>query len=62
MRGNTAGPGSIEVLVRALLDELPELDPARVRAAVERASAEVAKAALEVAPGDGQAHEALERF
>lgn len=47
MRGATAGFGSIEVLVRALLDEFPELDPRRVRAAVERASARVANAALD---------------
>jgi tetratricopeptide (TPR) repeat protein len=47
MRGNTAGFGSVEVLLRALLDELPELDPARVRAAVERATAKVANAALD---------------
>jgi tetratricopeptide (TPR) repeat protein len=47
MRGNTAGFGSIEVLVRALLDELPELDPARVRAAVERATAKIASATLD---------------
>src|SRR5262249_30551521 len=47
MRANTAGLGPVEVLVRALLDELPELDPARVRAAVERATAKVAHAALD---------------
>src|SRR5262245_32841699 len=47
MRGNTAGFGSIEVLVRALLDEFPELDAQRVRAAVERATAKVAHAALD---------------
>lgn len=47
MRGNTAGFGSVEVLVRALLDELPELDPVRVRAAVERATAKIANAALD---------------
>jgi tetratricopeptide (TPR) repeat protein len=47
MRAHTAGFGSIEVLVRAMLDEFPELDPARVRAAVERATARVAHAALD---------------
>jgi tetratricopeptide (TPR) repeat protein len=47
MRGNTAGFGSIEVLVRALLDEFPELDARRVRAAVERATARVAHSALD---------------
>lgn len=47
MRGQTAGFGSLEVLIRALLDEFPELDPARVRAAVERASAKVANTSLD---------------
>src|ERR1700759_4966261 len=47
MRAHTAGFGSIEVLVRALLDEFPELDAKRVRAAVERATAKVAHAALD---------------
>jgi tetratricopeptide (TPR) repeat protein len=37
----------VEVLLRALLDEFPELDPARVRAAVERATAKIANAALD---------------
>src|SRR5215467_8555857 len=47
MRGNTAGFGSIEVLVRALLDEFPDLDVRRGRAAVERATAKVAHSALD---------------
>jgi tetratricopeptide (TPR) repeat protein len=47
MRANTAGLGPVEVLVRALMDEFPELDRARVRAAVERATAKVANAALD---------------
>jgi len=47
MRGHTAGFGSLEVLVRALLDEFPELDPARVRTAVERATAKIANASLD---------------
>ncbi|HMG23069.1 MAG TPA: tetratricopeptide repeat protein [Kofleriaceae bacterium] len=47
MRGNTAAFGSIEVLIRALLDEFPELEARRVRAAVERATARVAHAALD---------------
>lgn len=47
MRGSTAGFGSTEVLIRALLDEFPELDPRRVRAAVERATAKIAHAALD---------------
>lgn len=47
MRANTAPLGPVEVLVKALLDEFPELDRARVRAAVERATAKVAHAALD---------------
>ncbi len=47
VRANTAGFGSPDVLVRALLDEFPELDPARVRLAVERATARVAHAAMD---------------
>ncbi|HEY0990852.1 MAG TPA: hypothetical protein VGD80_27550, partial [Kofleriaceae bacterium] len=47
MRANTAGLGPVEVLVRALMDEFPELDRVRVRAAVERATAKVANAALD---------------
>ncbi|HSS01454.1 MAG TPA: tetratricopeptide repeat protein [Kofleriaceae bacterium] len=47
MRANTAPLGSVEALVRALLDEFPELDRGRVRAAVERATAKVAHAQLD---------------
>ena len=47
MRETTAGFGSVEILVRALLDELPELDPGRVRTAVERATAKIASATLD---------------
>ncbi|HET9624345.1 MAG TPA: hypothetical protein VFP84_23395, partial [Kofleriaceae bacterium] len=47
MRSNTSGFGSPEVLIRALLDEFPELDPARVRTAVERAGARIAHATLD---------------
>jgi tetratricopeptide (TPR) repeat protein len=46
MRGNTAGFGSIELLVKALKDEFPELDPVRLRAAVERAAAKAANMSL----------------
>src|ERR1700689_5300002 len=46
MRGNTAGFGSVELLVKVLLDEFPELDRARLRAAIERANAKLASAAL----------------
>jgi len=49
MRETTARSGAVETLVRALLDELPELDPGRVRAAVERATAKIAGAALDTA-------------
>jgi tetratricopeptide (TPR) repeat protein len=52
VRANSAGFGSPELLVRALLDEFPELDPARVRVAVERATAKIAHAAL-----DTEAHQ-----
>ena len=47
MRSHTAGFGSVELLVRALCDEFPELDAVRVRAAVERATAKIANAALD---------------
>ncbi|HEX2686005.1 MAG TPA: tetratricopeptide repeat protein [Kofleriaceae bacterium] len=56
MRGHTAGFGSVEVLVRAMLDEFPELDPARVRAVIERATAKVANAAL-----DTEGHQFVDR-
>jgi len=56
MRATTAGFGSIDVLVRALLDEFPELDPRRVRAAVERAAVErsTAKRAAHAGRAAGQ--------
>src|SRR5262245_18254014 len=46
MRGHTAGFGSIELLIKALKDEFPDLDPARLRAAVERAAAKAANMSL----------------
>jgi len=47
MRAQTAGFGSVDALTRALHDEFPELDPARLRGAVERALAKVANARLD---------------
>jgi tetratricopeptide (TPR) repeat protein len=47
MRGQPTAIGSVEVLARALREEFPELDPERVKAAVERAVAKAAAAALD---------------
>jgi tetratricopeptide (TPR) repeat protein len=47
MRGNTAGFGSADILVKTLREEFPELDPARLKAAVERAIARAATASLD---------------
>ncbi len=47
MRGHTAGIGSVEILVRTLAEEFPELDRERLRGAVERASARIASASLD---------------
>lgn len=47
MRGQPAAIGSVDVLVRTLLEEFPELDAARLRVAVERATARVASASLD---------------
>jgi tetratricopeptide (TPR) repeat protein len=46
MRGQT-GSYAVDVLTRAVLAEFPELDPARLRAAVERAQAKLAAARLD---------------
>jgi tetratricopeptide (TPR) repeat protein len=46
MRGSTSGFGSVDVLVKALHHEFPELDAGRLRAAVERAVAKAKHAAL----------------
>src|SRR5574337_1739394 len=48
MRGNATG-FTVEVLLRAMLEEFPELDHERVRAAIERGHARVANAALDTA-------------
>src|SRR4051794_10695001 len=47
MRGITAGFGSIDVLIKALLEEYPELDPKRLRTAIERATAKIANARMD---------------
>ena len=47
MRGHTAGFGSVDILVKTLREEFPELDPARLKAAVERAIARAATASLD---------------
>src|SRR6202142_4137473 len=39
--------GSVDIITRALLDEFPELDRERLRAAVERATAKAAGASLD---------------
>src|SRR5262245_35459488 len=47
MRAQTAGFGSADILVRTLREEFPELDPDRLKAAVERAIARAATASLD---------------
>lgn len=47
MRGHTGGFGSADILVRTLREEFPELDPERLKAAVERAIARAATASLD---------------
>ncbi len=47
MRGHTAGFGSADILVKTLREEFPELDPERLKAAVERAIARAATASLD---------------
>src|SRR3569623_500774 len=44
---NLSGPGSIDLLARALSAEFPELDRERVRAAVQRAVATAAASSLD---------------
>jgi tetratricopeptide (TPR) repeat protein len=46
MRGQTSGLGTVDMVVRAVLEEFPGLDKDRVRAAVERGNARAANAAL----------------
>src|SRR6478609_5441004 len=47
MRGHAPSIGSVEQLARAVLDEFPDLDPARVRAALERGVARAAASRLD---------------
>ncbi|HWO22163.1 MAG TPA: tetratricopeptide repeat protein [Kofleriaceae bacterium] len=47
MRGHTAGFGSVDILVKTLREEFPELDPDRLKAAIERAIARAATASLD---------------
>ncbi len=47
MRGHAASVGSVDIFVRAVLEEFPELDGVRVRAALERGVARVASASLD---------------
>ncbi len=46
MRGHTAGFGAVDMIVRAVLEEFPGLDGARLRAAIERGQARAANASL----------------
>lgn len=47
MRGQTDGIGSVDIVTRAVLEEFPELDAARVRAAVERGASRAAGARMD---------------
>src|SRR5665647_3952 len=47
MRGHAPSVGSVDIFVRAVLEEFPELDAARVRAALERGVARAASASLD---------------
>jgi tetratricopeptide (TPR) repeat protein len=47
MRGQPTTAFSVEVLARALLDEFPELDPERLRTAIERGVAKAASSNLD---------------
>ena len=47
MRGHPDGVGSVDIVTRAVLEEFPELDAARVKAAVERGAARAASASLD---------------
>ncbi len=47
VRGHTTGLGSVDTLIRTLLEEFPELDVKRLRAAVDRAIARAANASLD---------------
>ena len=47
MRGHAPAIGSVDMLVRAMLEEFPELDAKRVRAALERGVARAASTSLD---------------
>ncbi|HVK84955.1 MAG TPA: tetratricopeptide repeat protein [Kofleriaceae bacterium] len=47
MRGHAPPIGSVDMLARAMLEEFPELDPVRVRAALERGVARAAASTLD---------------
>ena len=47
MRGVTGGAFSVDIVTRAVLEEFPELDAARVKAAIERGAARVASASMD---------------
>ena len=47
MRGQTDGIGSVDIVTRAVLEEFPELDAARVRAAIERGAARAASSRMD---------------
>src|SRR5690349_12516640 len=46
MRGQTGGLGSVDMIIRAVLEEFPGLDKERLRTAVERGQSRAANAAL----------------
>ena len=46
MRGQTSGLGTVDMIVRAVLEEFPGLDKERLRVAIERGQARAASAAL----------------
>ncbi|MBA3396461.1 MAG: hypothetical protein H0T89_27770 [Deltaproteobacteria bacterium] len=46
MRGQATGIGAVDMIMRAVLEEFPGLDAARLRAAVERGQARAASASL----------------
>src|SRR5215213_9706970 len=46
MRGQSSGLGTVDMVVRAVLEEFPGLNKDRLRAAVERGNARAANAAL----------------
>ncbi len=47
MRGATGGTFSVDIVTRAVLEEFPELDAVRVKAAIERGAARAASASMD---------------